>query len=120
MYADWMPELLKSAIIHNLTDDDWVVKAHTMAAIFSLPLDYGMINALAENLNDENWPVRMMTLSLLAKNQHRNFKKVLDWAAKYDNNMLVRAMAIASGAEKPQIPLEQNQQDSDNQEQPEN
>ena len=120
MYADWMPELLKSAIIHNLTDGDWVVKAHTMAAIFSLPLDYGMINALAENLNDENWPVRMMTLSLLAKNQHRNFKKVLDWAAKYDNNMLVRAMAIASGAEKPQIPLEQNQQDSDNQEQPEN
>jgi Flp pilus assembly protein TadD len=120
MYADWMPELLKSAIIHNLTDDDWVVKAHTMAAIFSLPMDYGMINALAENLNDENWPVRMMTLSLLAKNQHRNFKKVLDWAAKYDNNILVRAMAVALGAEKPQIPLEQNQQDSDNQEQPEN
>jgi len=124
MYADWMPELLKSAIIHNLTDDDWVVKVHTMAAIFPLPMDYDLINAVAENLNDSNWPVRMMALSLLAKNQHRNFKKVLDWAAKYDNNMLVRAMAIASGAEKPQIPQqqnqEQNQQDSDNQEQPEN
>ena len=120
MYADWMPELLKSAIIHNLTDDDWVTKVHTMAAIFSLPLDYGLINALAENLNDENWPVRMMTLSLLARNQHRNFKKVLDWAAKYDNNMIVRGMAIALGAEKPQITQEQNQQDSGNQNQPEN
>ena len=46
MYADWMPALLKSALLDNLTSDDWVVKVYTMADMTSLPLDYELINAL--------------------------------------------------------------------------
>jgi hypothetical protein len=102
MYADWMPELLKSALVHNLASDDWVAKVHTMAAMLSLPLDYQLINALAENLNDTHWPSRLMALYLLAKKQDASFNKVLDWTAEYDSNPLVRDMAIALGAAKPQ------------------
>ncbi|GAI94972.1 unnamed protein product, partial [marine sediment metagenome] len=69
VYADWMPDMLKSALVHNLDDDDWVVKVDTMARMLSLPLDYELINAVAKNLNDSHWPARMMAVYLLAKNQ---------------------------------------------------
>ena len=80
MYADWMPALLKSALVHSLAYDDWVVKVHIMADMLSgvshpqatLPLDYELINTLSENLNDTNWPVRLMAVYLLAKNQNGN------------------------------------------------
>jgi len=102
MYADWMPDLLKSALLHNLTDDDWVVKVHTMAAMLSLPLDYKLTGAVAKNLDDTHWPVRMIAIFLLAKTQNSSFGKVLDWTAKYDSSRLVRDMAIALGAARPQ------------------
>ncbi|UCE99203.1 MAG: CDC27 family protein [Planctomycetota bacterium] len=102
MYADWMPAMLKSTLLHNLTDDDWVAKAHTIAGMLCLPLDYELTEALAENLNEAHWPVRMMALYLLAKKQGSNFNKVLNWTAKYDSSIFVRNMAIASGAAKPQ------------------
>ena len=102
MHADWMPDMLKSALVHNLDDDDWVVKVDTMALLdfqpLSLPLDYELIRGAAQNLNDTHWPVRMMAVYLLAKNQNSNFGKVLDWTAKYDSSKLVRDMAIALGA----------------------
>jgi tetratricopeptide (TPR) repeat protein len=103
-YADWMPDLLKSALLHNLTDDDWVVRVNTMADMLSLPLDYDVINTLAENLNDSYWPVRMMAVFLLAKNQNTGFNKVLDWTAEYDSNSIVRDMAVALGAALPPPP----------------
>jgi tetratricopeptide (TPR) repeat protein len=96
--ADWMPDMLKSALLHNLDDDDWVVKVHTMAGMLSLPLDYELVSAVAKNLNDSHWPARMMAVYLLAKNQNSNFSKVLDWTAKDDSSKLVRDMAIALGA----------------------
>jgi len=102
MYADWMPAMLKSALLHNLTDDDWVAKVHTMTGMLSLPLDYELTEALAENLNDTHWPVRMMAIYLLTKNQDSNFAKVLDWTVKYDSNKFVRDMAIALGATIPE------------------
>jgi hypothetical protein len=102
MYADWMPDLLKSALLHNLNDNDWVAKVHTMASMLTLPLDYELINALTESLNDTHWPARMMAIYLLAKSQDSNFAKVLDWTAKYDSSNLVRDMAIALGAARPQ------------------
>jgi len=98
MYADWMPDLLKSALAHNLADDDWTVRVHTMAGMLSLPLDYELVSAVAENLDDTHWPVRLMAVYLLAKAQGDNFRKVLDWTAKYDSSELVRDMAIALGA----------------------
>jgi len=98
MRADWMPDMLKSALLHNLDDDDWVVKVHTMAGMLSLPLDYELVSAVAKNLNDSHWPARMMAVYLLAKNQNSNFAKVLDWTAKYDSSKFVRDMAIALGA----------------------
>jgi len=111
-YADWMPALLKSALLHNLTGDDWVTKVHTMAGMLSLPLDFGLINAMAENLNDTHWPVRMTAVCLLAKSQNSNFTKVLDWTAKYDSSNLVRDMAIALGAATPEVQEPATQQQS--------
>ena len=102
MYADWMPALLKSALLHNLTSDDWVTKVNIMADMTYLPLDYELINTLSENLNDTHWPVRLMAVYLLAKSKNGNFAKVLDWTAKYDSSKLVRDMAIALGAAVPE------------------
>ena len=102
MSADWMPALLKSALIHNLIRDGWVAKVHTMAGMLSLPLDYEITNAVAENLDDTHWPARLMAIYLLTKSQNSDFDKVLDWAAKYDSSKLVRDMAIALGATLPE------------------
>ncbi len=100
--AEWMPALLQSALIHNLTrDDDWVAKVHTMAGMLSLPLEYELTSAVAENLSEKHWPARMMALYLLAKYQKSDFGKVLNWTAKYDSNKFVRDMAIALGAALP-------------------
>ena len=101
IYADWMPAMLKSAILHSLADDDWVAKTHTLASMLLMPMDYDLINASAESLNDAHWPVRMMALYLLQKKQDSSFAKVLNWAAKYDSHKLVRDMAIALGAVPP-------------------
>jgi hypothetical protein len=115
MYEDWMPDLLKSALLRGLADRDWVVKVHTMDGMLSLPLDYDLINGISENLNDVNWPVRLMALFLLAKNQGQNFGKVLNWAARYDQNEIVRDMAIALGGFAPEIlrPAEQPNMSND-------
>ncbi len=102
MYADWMPVMLKSALLQHLNDEDWVAKIHTMIAMLSMPLDYELINAVAKNLDDNNWPVRMMANYLLAKKQGEKFTKVLDYSARYDSNELVRDMAVALGAPPPQ------------------
>ena len=118
IYADWMPALLKSALIHNLTDDDWVVKVHTMAAMLSLPLDYELTAAVAENLNDTHWPPRLMAVYLLAKSQGGSFGKVLDHNAKYDPNKLVRDMAIALGGTAPQTRVTADQPNQTEQPQP--
>jgi tetratricopeptide (TPR) repeat protein len=98
MSADWMPALLKSALIHNLKREDWVVKVHTMAGLLSLPLDFELTSAVAENLNDTHWPTRLMALCLLAKHQEGDFSKVLEWTANYDSSKFVRDMAIVLGA----------------------
>jgi tetratricopeptide (TPR) repeat protein len=99
-YADWVPPLLRSALLHesgllrNPAEGHWVVKVHTMAEMLSLPLE---ISVVAENLNNTDWPVRMMAIYLLAKSSDGRFDRVLDWAAKNDSNEFVRSMAIALG-----------------------
>jgi len=110
LYADWMPTMLKSALIHesgllrNPADDEWLVKVHTMAHMQSFALDQEMTRAVAENLNHTRWPVRMMALYLLAQNADGQFGKVLDWTAANDSNKLVRDMAAAIIAGRPQSP----------------
>jgi len=100
-YADWMPTLLKSALLHdtglllNPARGEWVVKVHTMAEMLSLPLEHELLSAVARNLNDANWPVRMMAVYLLAKSPDGEFSKVLGWAAQHDSHGLVRDMAAA-------------------------
>jgi hypothetical protein len=100
-YADWMPDLLKSALVQNLKEDDWVTKVHTMAWMTPLPLDYDMLNALSENLNETHWPARLMAVYLLAKNQGSSFTEALNWTARYDPYKLVRDMAVELGATPP-------------------
>ena len=118
-YADWMPDILKSALIHSLTNDDWVVRVHTMNAIQALPLDYELTDAVSSSLNDTNWPARLMAMYVLAKKQGDGFQKVLDYSAQYDPSEHVRNMAVTLGAAPPVVPQpleEQTQQ----QEPPEN
>jgi len=108
MYADWVPPLLRSALLHeygllrNPAEGQWVVKVHTMAEMLSLPLDRELISAVAENLNNPNWPVRMMAVYLLAKSSDSKFDEVLEWVAKYDSSRIVRSMAIALGTSVPE------------------
>jgi len=102
MSADWMPDLLKSALLYCLVDDDWIVKVNTMAAMIDLPIEYDMIEAASKSLNDTHWPARIMAIYLLAKNQGNGFAKVLDYTAQYDTNELVRNMAIALGGVRPE------------------
>jgi len=65
-YADWMPALLKSALLQESglllspIDEDWTVKIYTMADMLSLPSDPELISAVAKNLSNPKWPVRMM------------------------------------------------------------
>ncbi len=107
VYADWMPKLLTDALSHesglllNPAEGQWVVKVHTMADMFPLPLDHKLIKAVAENLYNTKWPVRMMAVYLLAKNPHSGFDKVLDWVAQNDMNKSVRDMAIVLGRSLP-------------------
>ena len=101
-YADWMDEMLRSALLQCLADDNWVVRAHTVATMLSLPMDYELINAISENLNDTHWPVRLIAMYSLAKNQGSNFRRVLAHTAEYDSNKLVREMAVALGGSAPE------------------
>jgi hypothetical protein len=96
-----MTPLLKSALVQSLTNSDWVVRVHGMAAIADLPPDYELISAMAQGLNDQYWPARMMAVWLLAEKQGPNFAKVLKHTAKYDNNEFVRNMAIACDVNVP-------------------
>jgi len=108
-YADWMPVMLKSALLQSLANDDWVTRTRIMAGMLYLPMDYELTNAVAANLSDAHWPVRLMAVYLLAKNQESSFAKVLDWTSKYDSNQLVREMAIALGAARPKLQKPLNQ-----------
>jgi hypothetical protein len=96
-----MNSMLESALVQSLTDSDWVVRTHNIAAIAELPLDYELTSAVAQGLNDQHWPARMMAVWLLAQKQGYNFTKVLDHTAQYDKSEFVRNMAVALGATIP-------------------
>ncbi len=100
-YADWLPALLKSALLYesglllNPSDGEWIIKVHTMSEMLTLKMDHELISAVAENLNNKNWPVRLMAIYLLSKNADSKFERVLEWTAEYDSSELVRNMAVA-------------------------
>ncbi|MBN2020123.1 MAG: hypothetical protein JW749_07855 [Sedimentisphaerales bacterium] len=108
--ADWMYPMLKSGLAQSLTDADWVVRVHTLAAMADLPLDYELTGAASAGLNDRHWPARMTALWLLASKQGYSFQKVLDHSAQHDESVFVQSMAVALGAKKPQQtrPVEQS------------
>jgi tetratricopeptide (TPR) repeat protein len=97
--------LLIDAVRKSLADEDWQVKLQTMAAMLPFPVapDYDLTRAVSDNLGDSNWPVRVMALYLLSSLQGDAFKPVLDWTAKYDPVSQVRNMAVALGADAPQV-----------------
>lgn len=107
MYGEWMPKMLKSAIISNLTSDDWIVRTNSLAAIYDLKLDYQLVDVVSENLNETHWPTRMMALIILKNTSGEKFNSVLNWTAKHDPNPMVREMATALGAAQPQEPVDQ-------------
>ena len=107
MYGEWMPKMLKSAIISNLTSDDWIVRTNSLAAMCDLKLDYQLMDVVSENLNETHWPTRMMALMILKNASGEKFGPVLEWTAKHDPNPMVREMAIALGAALPQEPAPQ-------------
>ncbi|MHC4435097.1 MAG: hypothetical protein ACYTBS_24950, partial [Planctomycetota bacterium] len=109
MYADWVTDLLKNALLHesgllrNGAEAAWIVKVHTMAEMLPLSLDYGLIRAVAENQSDTKWPVRMMAVYLLASDPAGKFDQVLDWTARNDRSNFVREMAIALSGRREQL-----------------
>ncbi len=102
-FAGWMPDLLKSSLIHSLINDDWLVRVHTMNAILPLALDYELTDAVSTSLNSPDWPARMMALYVLASQQGDSFQKVLDHSAQHDLSEYVRNMALALGAAPPLV-----------------
>jgi hypothetical protein len=106
-YADWLPNMLRSALVGDSgllvaqRTDEWVVTANVLADMLSLPLDQELATAVAKNLNHPEWPVRLMAMYLLACSPGDDFGKVLDWVAQNDANELVRSMALALHAGLP-------------------
>jgi tetratricopeptide (TPR) repeat protein len=98
-YADWMPTLLTSALLHesgllaNPSSGEWVVKAYTMADMLGLQLDQEITSAVAENITNVAWPVRMMALCLLSSQTNSQFGNVLEWVAQHDASPIVREIA---------------------------
>jgi hypothetical protein len=101
MYNDWVPGVLydaltnQSGLLCNPSEAEWGVKIYTMTQMLSMSSDYKLIQAVAQNLNNTKWPVRLMAVYLLAKTGNNEFRSVLDWVAKNDNNESVRSMASA-------------------------
>ncbi|MDD5011501.1 MAG: hypothetical protein PHQ00_05205 [Phycisphaerae bacterium] len=96
MYAE--PQLLSSALARCLSEDDWVLKVETMAALLRLKLDYRLTEAVSAELHSRYWPVRLMAIFVLAENQSRDFLSVLNWTANNDNSQTVKDMAAALAA----------------------
>ena len=105
-YTQVESSLLVDAVRRALTDENWRLRVHTMAAIdaLSLPTDYALIQTLSSNLNHDRWPVRFMSLYLLKNLQKGAFQQVLDWTAQYDSNNLNRRLAVALGGKQPPQP----------------
>jgi len=98
---DIEPELLRSALVKCLQDDNWSVRVETALGLVETPLDYQLQEALSLNLADSYWPVRMTALWLLGRSSDESFTKVLDWTAANDTSSHVVEMAVALGAKSP-------------------
>ncbi len=100
-YAQWLPNLLRSALLSpsglllSQGEKEWVVKVHTMADMLSMPMDQELATVVAKNLNHPRWPVRLMAVYLLAATPGNNFGNVLNWVAEYDTSELVRSIAMS-------------------------
>ncbi len=100
IYAE--PQILSSALARCLSEDDWILKVQTIAAILKLKLDYRLTDTISAELNNDNWPVRLIAVLALSKNQTKKFKPVLSWTAKNDPNPQVRDLAsVLSDGSKP-------------------
>jgi hypothetical protein len=96
MYAE--PELLSSALARCLTEDDWILKVQTMAAVQKLKLDYRLTEAISNDMHSQYWPARLMSVFTLANQHQQQFTPVLSWTVQNDPHPLVRQMAaILSG-----------------------
>lgn len=100
-YKEWMPDMLKSALIANLSDKNWIVRANTLASLYPLPLDYSLTKVVSNNLQDSQWPVRLLAVAVLSKNQSDNFSKVRQWIAKHDSDELVKHLASVYESQTP-------------------
>jgi tetratricopeptide (TPR) repeat protein len=96
IYAE--PQLLSSALARCLSENDWILKVQTIAAMQRLKLDYRLTEAVSEELENPNWPVRLIAVFSLAQNEGEKFMPVLSWLAKNDPHPMVKELAaILSG-----------------------
>ena len=103
IYAE--PQLLSSALASCLSENDWILKAQTIAAMQRLKLDYRLAEAVSAELENPNWPVRLIAVYVLAKSQDEKFLPVLNWLAKNDQHPMVKQLAaILSGNVAPAEP----------------
>jgi hypothetical protein len=100
MYAE--PQLLSSALARCLSEDDWVLKVQTIAAMLRLKLDYRLTQAVSAELENPNWQVRLIAVFALARSQEEKFLPVLQWTAKNDPYPAVKQLAaLLSGSVEP-------------------
>lgn len=92
-YAEWMPELLRSAIEQTLVQDGPVVKVQTLLKMNNMHLNYRLTEAVAECLNSDNAFVRLSAVYVLGLSNQKGFDKVLEHTSKYDSSSIVREMA---------------------------
>jgi len=96
IYAE--PQLLSSALARCFSENDWILKVQTIAAMQRLKLDYRLTEAVSEELENPNWPVRLIAVFSLAQNEGEKFMPVLSWLAKNDPHPMVKELAaILSG-----------------------
>ncbi|MGB8225710.1 MAG: hypothetical protein WCE45_02410 [Sedimentisphaerales bacterium] len=93
IYAE--PQLLSSALAKCLSENDWILKVQTIAAMQILKLDYRLTEVISEELENPNWPVRLIAVFSLAQNKDEKFMPVLSWVAKNDPHPLVKGLAAA-------------------------
>ena len=91
-YAE--PQLLSSAIVRCLSEDDWVLKCESILTGRMFRPDYRLVEAISGELDNDNWPVRLAAVFVMGNSGDEKFAKVLDWASKYDTDQMVKDMAL--------------------------
>ena len=92
-FKEAVPELLSSAIVRCIAEDDWVLKSHAISAVRMVDLDYNLAKTISWELYNDYWPVRLIAVFVLSQKGSGNIAEVLEYTTKHDENQMVKNMA---------------------------